>query len=73
MLPVSEHLSFCLKGRNRERTTMGNLASAGELAGSHELDGFSRLQASESQPEEEGDEDGEEEHGSLEPEDTPPE
>jgi hypothetical protein len=49
---------------------MGNLAIAEELAGSYELDGFSRPEASESEPEED-DEAGEEEHGAVEPEDTP--
>ena len=48
---------------------MGNLALAGELAGSDELH---ELEASESKPEEEGyDQDGEEEHGGVEPENTP--
>jgi hypothetical protein len=48
---------------------MGNLALAGELAGSDELD---ELEASESEPGEEGDDqDGEEEHGGVKPENTP--
>jgi len=49
---------------------MGNLALAEELAGSDELDESRKLEASESEPEEENDEDGEEEHGSVEPENT---
>ena len=53
---------------------MGNLAPAGELAGSDELDELYKLEASESEPEEEDDdEDGEEEHGGVEPENTPQE
>ncbi|HYB46611.1 MAG TPA: hypothetical protein VED20_04520 [Streptosporangiaceae bacterium] len=50
---------------------MGNLALAEEFAGSGELDELDKLAASESQPEEEDDEpDAEEEHGSVEPENT---
>jgi hypothetical protein len=53
------------------RTTMGNLALAEELAGSDELDEPCKLEASESEPEKEVDEDSEEEHGGVEPENTP--
>ncbi len=50
---------------------MENLALAGEPAGSGELDELCKLVASESEPEEEDQEDAEEEHGGVEPEDTP--
>jgi hypothetical protein len=40
-----------------ERTTMGNVAVAEELAGSDELDQLYRLDASESEPEDEPDDD----------------
>jgi hypothetical protein len=62
------------QGQEQERTAMGNLVLAGELAGSDELDELDKLEASESEPEEEDhdeDEDGEEEHGSVEPENNP--
>jgi len=39
-----------------ERTTMGNLATAGELAGSDELEELYRLDASETEPEDEEEE-----------------
>jgi hypothetical protein len=42
-------------GLESERTTMGNVAVAEELAGSDELDELYRLDASESDPEDEPD------------------
>jgi hypothetical protein len=42
---------------NSERTTMGNVAVTEELAGSDELDELHRLDASESEPEDEPEED----------------
>jgi hypothetical protein len=50
---------------------MADLGLAEEVAGSEELDEFYKLEGSESEPEEEDDEDGEEEHGGVEPENTP--
>ena len=44
-------------GLESERTTMGNVAVAEELAGSDELDELYRLDASESEPEDEPDDD----------------
>jgi hypothetical protein len=73
MLHVCPALILLPQGQEQERTTMGNLAPAGELAGSDELDELYKLEASESEPEEEDDEDGEEEHGGVEPENTPQE
>ncbi|MGH3162327.1 MAG: hypothetical protein ACRDPF_05855 [Streptosporangiaceae bacterium] len=51
-------------GLESERTTMGNVAVAEELAGSDELDELYRLDASEPEPEPEPDEDeGDEDEG----------
>ena len=44
-------------GLESERTTMGNMAVAEELAGSDELDELYRMDASESEPEDEPDDD----------------
>ena len=58
MLRVSPpHASFWLGGLESERSTMGNVAVAKELAGSDELDELYRLDASESDPEDEPDDD----------------
>ena len=61
------------QGQEHERTTMENLALAEEPAGSDELHELYKLEASESEPEEEDEEDREEEHGGVEPENTPDE
>ena len=58
MLRDSPRTSF--GGRESERTTMGNLATVEELAGSDELEELYRLDASETEPEEEGEEEEEE-------------
>jgi hypothetical protein len=57
MLPVSPHATSGSGDVDSERTTMGNLAVAEELAGSDELDELYRLDASESEPEDEPDDD----------------
>jgi hypothetical protein len=58
MLRVSPpHASFWLGDLESERITMGNVAVAEELAGSDELDELYRLDASESDPEDEPDDD----------------
>ena len=51
MLRDSPRTSF--GGRKSERTTMGNLATVEELAGSDELEELYRLDATETGPEEE--------------------
>jgi hypothetical protein len=48
-------------GLESERTTMGNVAVAEDLAGSDELDELYKLTASESEPEDEDDEDEDDE------------
>ena len=57
MLRVPPHASFWLGGLESERTTMGNVAVAEELAGRDELDELYRLDASESDPEDEPEDD----------------
>ena len=59
MLRDSPRTSF--GGRESERTTMGNLATVEELAGSDELEELYRLDATETGPEEEEEEPEEEE------------
>ena len=54
MLRDSPRTSF--GGRESERTTMGNLATVEELAGSDELEELYRLDASETEPEDEEEE-----------------
>jgi hypothetical protein len=58
MLRVSPRMHPSGSGaRETERTTMGNVAAAEELAGSNELEELYRLDASESGPEDEPDDD----------------
>ena len=59
MLRDSPRTSF--GGRESERTTMGNLATVEELAGSDELEELYRLDASDTEPEDDEDEEDEEE------------
>ena len=60
-------------GLESERTTMGNVAVAEDLAGSDELDELYKLTASESEPEDEDDEDADEDEGEGEGEGVKPE
>jgi hypothetical protein len=53
MLRVSPACILLARGQESERTTMGNVAVAEELAGRDELDELYRLDASESDPEDE--------------------
>jgi len=55
MLRVSPACILLARGQESERTTMGNVAVAEELAGSDELEELYRLDASESEPEDEPD------------------
>ena len=50
-------------GLRNERTVMGNVAVAGELAGVEEFDELYRLDASESEPEDDEDDKDEDEEG----------
>jgi hypothetical protein len=57
---------FCcmfLRGRGNERANMGNAVIAGERPGSDELDELYRLDASESDPEDEPEDDEEQDDG----------
>jgi hypothetical protein len=63
-------------GQENERTGMGNLAVAQQLAGSDELDELFKLNATETEPEDdednEGDEDDEDgQDGGIRPEEFP--
>jgi hypothetical protein len=71
VLHVSPAPILLPQGQEQERTIMADLALAEEVAGSEEPNEFYKLEGSESEPEEEDDEDGEEEHGGVEPENTP--
>ena len=59
MLRVSPACILLARGQESERTTMGNVAVAEELAGSDELEELYRLDASESDPEDEPEDDDE--------------
>ena len=78
MLRVSpERILLAPGAMESERTTMGNVAVAEELAGSDELDELYQLDASETEPEDdEDDEDeddgeGDDEGEGIQPEDMP--
>jgi hypothetical protein len=69
MLRVSEYLSFWLRGQVSERTIMGNVAVADELAGIDEPEELHQLNASEPEP---GDDEEEEDEGTgVEPDVMP--
>ena len=61
MLRVSPACILLARGQESERTTMGNVAVAEELAGSDELEELYRLDASESEPEDEPDDEPDDE------------
>jgi hypothetical protein len=57
MLRVSPARILLARGQESERTIMGNVTVAGELAGSDELDELFKLEASESAPEDDDEDD----------------
>ena len=76
MLRVSPEFILWLRGPGNERTIMGNLAVVEEFAGSDELDDLYRLDASETEPEDEDDEDDEDDQDDdgdegIQPEEMP--
>jgi len=75
MLRVSPARSFWFRGPGSERTIMGNVAVAEELAGSDERDELYRLDASEPdpEPEPEPDPDGDEDDPDEGDEESEPE